>query len=130
MVPVAVCIQMSQSQLRQLKKRLADFFTALTEDARQSVVESYQEKYQKNLEREIQKILQHGTVMHIMHLLLNTRAQYDAEVILGLIQDSKLKPIANIICCRTTAELRVFTHSVYTMNILQNTCCITMVPSK
>ena len=103
------CTQMNQSEKRQLKKRLADLLTARTEETRQSIVECYQQKYQRNLEKDIEKILEHGTVMHTVHLLLNTRAQYDAEVIYGHIADSKLDPIANIICCRTTAELRVYT---------------------
>ena len=92
-----------------MKGRLADLLTARTEETRQLIVLNYRQKYGQSLEKDVKSIFEHGTVMHIMHLLLNTRAQYDAEVIKGYIENSKLKTIANIICCRTTAELRVYT---------------------
>jgi len=96
----------TQDEQRKLKKQLGDLLTDRSAEYRQLLVQSYQDQFHTSLERDISKIFSHGTVMSTLHLLLVTRGQYDAEEILGHIQNLKLEPIAGIICCRTCQELR------------------------
>ena len=73
------------------------------------MVQCYKDQYRHSMEGDIKKVLEHGTVVHILHLLLNTRAQYDAELIQSFVEDWNPKDVAEIICCRTVEQLRVYT---------------------
>jgi len=100
-----------KAQVKQLKVRLASLLTSRSEAYRQRLVDEYFEQYNKDLEGEIKKVLVKGHAMEITHALLTTRAVYDAMLINQCVADWNIDPVAEIICCRSTHQLKELHHA-------------------
>merc|ERR1739842_269535 len=101
-----------KQHVKQLKVRLASLLTSRSEAYRQRMVDEYFEQFNESLEKDIKRVLNKGHAMEIVHALLTTRAVYDALLINECVANWDIGPVAEIICCRTTEQLKDL-HSAY-----------------
>lgn len=92
--------------MNDLRWNLADTLSRRSEEKRQLIVKSYEEQYGNSLEKDIQNSLRDGTVLYIIHLLLNTRDQHDVELLNLFVRHREITPAADILCCRSQSELQ------------------------
>eukprot|EP01083_Nonionella_stella_P187950 691709_1 len=96
----------NKRDIKQLKHRLASLLTSRSEGYRQRLIEEYREQYGKHLEKDIKKLISKGHALQIIHGLLMTRAQFDAELIHECLIDWDIRPVADVICGRKVQQLR------------------------
>eukprot|EP01083_Nonionella_stella_P003335 9518_1 len=91
---------------RRINNELASLLTRRSEGERQRLIQQYREQYGKNLEQDIQTRFTKGHSLQIIHGLLMTRAQFDAELIHECLIDWDIRPVADVICGRKVQQLR------------------------
>eukprot|EP01083_Nonionella_stella_P301989 1039200_1 len=86
--------------IRRINDKLTSLLTRRSEGERQRLIQQYREQYGKNLEQDIRTKFPKGDSfkrsLQIIHGLLMTRAQFDAELVHECVCDWDLKPVAEV----------------------------------